>query len=69
MLTLEYKELFAEQTAARLCAFLDVDPEQTMQSPLVKQGANRVADRFTDPGPIVYYFTKVGRADWLGEEL
>lgn len=69
VLTLEYKELFADDIGPRLCQFLQVDPAQAMQSPLVKQGSNKVSERFTNPGPIVYYFTQVGRADWLGEEL
>lgn len=69
VLTLEYKELFAEDTPRRLCQFLNVEPDPAMKSPLIKQGANRVADRFSNKGSIVYYFTKVGREEWLGEEL
>lgn len=69
VLTLEYRTLFDPGTPARLCDFLGVDPDPGMASPLVKQGANRVIDRFEKPGPIMHYFTEVGRADWLGEEL
>lgn len=69
VMTLEYKSLFAPETPAQLCDFLGVERDRKMASPLVKQGANRVIDRFATPGPIVHYFKKIGRADWLEEEL
>lgn len=69
VMTLEYRDLFGPDIPGRLCEFLDVEPDPGMQSPLVKQGANRVIDRFTTPGPIAHYFTRIGREDWLGEEL
>ncbi|WP_299694778.1 sulfotransferase [uncultured Tateyamaria sp.] len=69
VLTLEYRTLFAPETPNKLCEFLGVEPDSRMVSPLVKQGANRVIDRFTTPGPIAHYFTQIGRKDWLGEEL
>lgn len=69
VLTLEYKELFQDGTPERLCDFLGVEHDPKMASPLVKQGSNRVRDRFENPGPIVYYFNTIGRAEWLEEEL
>lgn len=69
VLTLEYTTLFAPDVPARLCDFLGVAPSPRMKSRLLKQGVNRVVDRFTTPGPIVHYFTQIGREDWLGEEI
>lgn len=69
ILTLEYKDLFQPGTSKALCAFLGVDHDPKMASPLVKQGSNRVLERFEKPWPIKNYFTRIGRADWLDEEL
>lgn len=69
VLTLEYCALFKADTPNRLCDFLGVEPDPKMKSPLVKQGSNRVIDRFDPQGPIAHYFTKIGREEWLGEEL
>lgn len=69
VLTLEYRDLFGPDTPATLCDFLGLEPDAKMVSPLVKQGANRVADRFKTPGPIVHYFNQIGYAHWLEEEL
>jgi len=69
VMTLEYRTLFDPGTPTRLCDFLGIETDPKMKSPLVKQSANRVIDRFNTPGPIAHYFTQIGREDWLGEEL
>ncbi|MEO1797128.1 MAG: sulfotransferase [Pseudomonadota bacterium] len=69
ILTLEYRELMRADLPKRLCDFLGVAPDPLMDSPLVKQGANRVLDRFENAGQIEHYFTEIGRAGWLGEEI
>ncbi|CUI39869.1 sulfotransferase family protein [Cognatishimia activa] len=68
-LSLEYKDLFSPALQAQLCAFLNVDPFAPMASPLRRQGPVDVLDRFEDPKPIKYYFTEIGRGDWLKPEL
>jgi len=68
-ITLEYRELFAPGFEERICGFLGLEPSPKMKSALVKQGANTILDRFTQPKPIRYYFTQIGKAHWLDEEL
>jgi len=66
---LEYRQMFEEGFEQRLCDFLGVDFDPEMKSPLVKQGANSILERFQTPGPIRVYFKKLGRAKWLGKEI
>lgn len=68
-ITVEYCELFGPDFNARICGFLGLDPDPDMKSPLVKQGANRVLDRFATPDPIDSYMRHLGRAHWLEDEL
>lgn len=68
-ITVEYCELFRPEFNARICGFLGLDPDPDMKSPLVKQGANRVLDRFAEPDPIESYMRYLGRAHWLEDEL
>ncbi|SEN96455.1 LPS sulfotransferase NodH [Pseudorhodobacter antarcticus] len=68
-ISVEYKDLFQPHFIARICGFLGVAPEKTMKSPLVKQSDNKIANRFVHPEPILYYFTQIGKAHWLTEEL
>ncbi|SDY83587.1 Stf0 family sulfotransferase [Citreimonas salinaria] len=68
-ISLEYRELFAPDFPARICDFLQVAPDPAMRSPLVKQGANRILDRFEEPGPVVDYMRALGFERWLGPEL
>lgn len=68
-LTLEYCDLFEKGFEQRICDFLRIDHDPEMKSPLVKQGHNRIIDRFEKPEPIRSYFTQLGRAAWLGREL
>ncbi len=68
-LDLEYRELFEPGIAARLCDFLGVRARDDLTSPLAKQGANHILDRFEHPDPIKYYFRQIGRGDWLNDEL
>ncbi len=68
-ISLEYKELFAPEFNRRICDFLEVAQDEKMKSGLVKQGSNTILDRFQDPVPIRSYFTRLGLAHWLEEEL
>lgn len=68
-ITLEYRELFREGFDARICEFLGVPFQDNMRSRLIKQGANRVLDRFEYPDPIKYYFKQLGYGAWLENEL
>lgn len=68
-LTIEYCELFKPDFNQRICGFLGVDPDPDMRSALIKQGANRVLDRFEMPEPIETYMRSLGLADWLEDEL
>ncbi|WP_103332912.1 sulfotransferase family protein [Pseudotabrizicola formosa] len=68
-LTLEYCELFKPGFNARICGFLGIETDPDMNSPLIKQGSNRVLDRFATPGPIESYMRYLGRANWLEDEL
>lgn len=68
-LTLEYCDLFEAGFERKICDFLRIKHDPEMKSPLVKQGNNRIIDRFETPGPIRSYFTQLGREAWLGREL
>lgn len=68
-MALEYREMFQPGFNDRLCDFLGVAPDPEMRSPLVKQGANDILERFEQPDLIARYFTEIGRADWLEPEL
>ncbi|MFA3920794.1 sulfotransferase [Ruegeria hyattellae] len=66
---LEYREMFEDGFEQRLCDFLGVGFDPKMESPLVKQGANSILERFQKPGPIRAYFRKLGRGKWLDKEI
>ncbi|MFN4154800.1 MAG: Stf0 family sulfotransferase [Paracoccaceae bacterium] len=68
-ITVEYRDLFKPDFNARICGFLGIAPDPEMKSPLIKQGANRILDRFEAPDPIESYMRTLGRADWLEDEL
>jgi LPS sulfotransferase NodH len=68
-LKLEYRKMFVEGFEKKLCKFLEIDCDPEMKSPLVKQGANNILDRFQKPEPIRNYFMQLGRKDWLGPEI
>lgn len=69
VLRVTYRGLFATDFAKRVQAFLGVTPRPGLTSPLLKQGQNRVLDRFADPDPIARYFIQTGRSAWLDPEL
>jgi LPS sulfotransferase NodH len=66
---IEYREMFAPGFDGWICHFLGLPFDPAMKSPLVKQNANTILDRFAHPEPIRRYFTAVGRAGWLQDEL
>jgi len=68
-LKLEYRQMFKKGFEQRLCDFLGVAFDPRMKSPLVKQGANSILDRFENPQPIRNYFNQIGREEWLDEEI
>lgn len=68
-ITLEYRDMFAPGFEERICAFLGVDFDPGMKSPLVKQSTNTILDRFENPRPIKRYFTDLGFEHWLEPEL
>ena len=68
-LQLEYRDMFTPGFNDRICAFLRIAPDPDMRSPLVKQSANTVLDRFKNPKPIRRYFTDLGLKSWLDSEL
>lgn len=67
--TVEYREMFQPGFKEKICAQLGVEVDPAMESPLVKQNPNTIADRFAEPGPIRYYFKKIGYGGWLDDEL
>lgn len=67
--TYEYREMFQPGFEEGLCDFLGIAHQKRMKSHLVKQGSNSILDRFEDPKPIRYYFTQIGKAHWLEDEL
>lgn len=68
-MSVEYREMFAPGFEARVCAFLGLDPDPQMMSPLVKQGANTILDRFDKPDAFRSYFGALGLEHWLGDEV
>ncbi len=68
-LHVEYRALFDPGWPGRVCRFLGVAPTADLASPLVKQGANTVLNRYANANEIAEYFTATGRQDWLGAEL
>lgn len=68
-ITYEYRDLFQPEFKRDVCAFLGVPHQRGMKSPLVKQGSNAIIDRFSMPKPVQYYFTQIGLARWLEDEL
>lgn len=69
VLSVEYREMFAPDFQARLMAHLEMTPDATLASPLLKQGNNTVLRRYADATTLSDYFTRIGKADWLGAEL
>ena len=69
VISLEYRDLFVENFNARICAFLGLSPNRNMKSPLVKQGSNRIVDRFEHPEVIERFFNKAGLGHWLEDEI
>ncbi|MBS0125693.1 sulfotransferase [Thetidibacter halocola] len=69
VLRLEYVASLKPEAHERICRFLGVSTDAEIASPLRKQGANRVIDRFANQKQISDYFTRRGLAHWLGEEL
>lgn len=67
--TVEYREMFQPGFKEKLCSRLGLEVDPAMQSPLAKQNANTIAERFEEPGPIRYYFRKIGYGGWLNDEL
>ena len=67
--SIEYRDMFKPDFNGRLCGFLGIDADVQMKSPLVKQGTNRVLDRFETPGPIEAYMRHLGYSNWLEDEL
>ena len=68
-ISVEYREMFAPGFNARICDFLGVAPDPAMRSPLVKQNLNTIAERFARPDLITRYFTGLGLAHWLHDEV
>lgn len=69
VLQLEYREMFRDGFEERVCDFLGVAHDPGMRSPLVKQGANTILDRFENPAPIERYFRTIGHDAWLEPEI
>lgn len=69
VLSLEYGALLAPETGPRLLGFLGLAPAATLRSPLRKQGARVILDRFADRSAVAAYFGGIGHADWLGAEI
>ncbi|WP_068112461.1 sulfotransferase [Tropicimonas marinistellae] len=70
LMCVEYREMFEEGFPARLLKHLGVpEGDDALLSPLVKQGNNVVLRRYADAATVADYFTRIGRADWLGPEL
>lgn len=68
-LTVTYTDLANRAALARISEALGLGPTPEWTSILHKQGANRVADRFTDPDAMRAYFEPTGRGHWLDPEL
>lgn len=68
-LTLEYREMFQPDFREKICSFLDTPLSEKMHSPLAKQGANTVIDRFRYHKLVTRYMEGMGRTRWLGAEI
>lgn len=68
-MSLEYCDMFQPGFEERICDFLDIAYDPGMKSPLVKQGSNRILDRFEKPEPIESYFKRLGLEHWLEDEI
>lgn len=65
---LEYKELFNKETQHLICDFLNV-MYKPLKTSLVKQNSNMIIDRFKNPESVREYMERIGKSDWLFEEL
>lgn len=68
-ITLEYRDMFQPGFNAQICDFLGLAQDKRMKSPLVKQGTNRILDRFENPEPIRAYVERLGFGHWLEDEI
>lgn len=68
-ITCEYRDMFKPGFEESICAFLGTEYDSEMQSPLVKQGSPDILARFEKKQAVSAYFTQIGRADWLGNEI
>ena len=69
LLSVTYRGLFAPGFVARVQEFLGVERPCALRSPLVKQGQDRILDRFVEADAIARYFRETGRGHWLEPEL
>lgn len=69
VLTVTYRGLFAPGFSDRVQEFLGVAQPRALHSPLIKQGQDRILDRFVEAEAIARYFRETGRGDWLEPEL
>ena len=69
VLTVSYAGLFAADFKRQVQEFLGVEPQPDLASPLVKQGQNRIIDRFENADILARYFGETGRGHWLEAEL
>ncbi len=69
VLMVSYAGLFAPDFQHRVQDFLGVTQQADLASPLVKQGQNRIIDRFENPEVLARYFNQTGRGSWLDAEL
>lgn len=67
--TVEYCEMFTPGFNQSVCEFLGIPYDRSMKSPLLKQGLNRVVERFENPEPIEKYMRTIGWDSWLENEL
>ncbi len=68
-LRISYTDLADSRVQAQIFGALGLTDSPAWSSPLHKQGANRVADRFSDPEAMRAYFEPTGRGHWLEPEL
>lgn len=69
VLRLEYDRINHRQTPQALIRFFGLSRFTRLHSPLVKQGQNRISERFENRQEIEEHFAAVGREDWLREEI
>lgn len=69
VMRIDYRGSLRSEVQARVCSFLGVSPRDDLGSRLIKQGSNKVIDRFRHKAQIAGYFERRGLAHWLGEEL